>query len=123
MQNKLRPLIDDQLQKLLGEIDEDVADVILEHMQAQKSAKDLVDDLEGVSSPSLTGVRRLATFRDRVLDSGWPEWRGALGRKDHADVQPLGGDEATTLVTVLYRQLLFEGLAKGAGLDTGSMTV
>jgi hypothetical protein len=49
LQSKLLPLINNQLRQLLGEVDEDVAEVIMEHMKDQKSARDLVEELEGVS--------------------------------------------------------------------------
>lgn len=55
VQNKIKPFVHQKIKNFLGELDEDLADFVLEHLRDRKGANDLVDGLEPVSLPYLHG--------------------------------------------------------------------
>ncbi|KAK1927911.1 hypothetical protein DB88DRAFT_56444 [Papiliotrema laurentii] len=48
VRDKIRPLVRDKMKGLLGEVDEDLADFVLEHLKERKGAADLVEGIEPV---------------------------------------------------------------------------
>jgi hypothetical protein len=50
LNDKIRSFVHGQMRNLLGEVDEDLADFIFEHLREHKGPDNLFDDLEPVGS-------------------------------------------------------------------------
>ncbi|XAO23547.1 hypothetical protein I312_102326 [Cryptococcus bacillisporus CA1280] len=48
VQSKIKPFVQEKIKNFLGELDEDLADFVLEHLRDRKGADDLVDGLEPI---------------------------------------------------------------------------
>lgn len=84
------------MKDLLGEVDEDLADFVIEHLRDKKGPDDLVEGLEPVSR-SRCGLWQA---NDEVF-----------------------AEEASVFVNSLWRQLVFESAAFKVGVESGTMLV
>ena len=48
--DKFRPFVRDKMKDLLGEVDEDLADFVLEHLRDKKGAAEIIEGIEPVSA-------------------------------------------------------------------------
>ena len=56
IQDKIRPFVHGKMKALLGEVDEDLADFVLEHLRDRKGPEELTEGIEPVSCLSLFAV-------------------------------------------------------------------
>lgn len=96
LNDKLKPFVRNKMKALLGEVDDDLADFVIEHLRDHKGADELVDGLEPV---------RYAECEPAVA---YPQ---------------VFAEEAIVFVVALWRQVIFESTAYKNGYETGTVMV
>lgn len=102
MDRKLEPVIKRKMTEYLGELeDDDLVMFVVEHLKDKKGPQKLVEGLEPVSTPLRVGNRRLF--------HSYPYHHQVLV------------EEAEEFVISLWRQITFESMSYGEGLDSGRL--
>lgn len=96
MEQKIKPFVRNKMKDLLGEVDEDLADFVLEHLRDKKGPDELVDGLEPVSRAE-----------------------GVVARAN----KQVFAEESLRFVVSLWRQVVFESQAYKVHADTGDVLI
>ncbi|OCF31872.1 hypothetical protein I317_02949 [Kwoniella heveanensis CBS 569] len=74
VQNKIKPFVQNKITDFLGELDQDLADFVLEHIKDKKGADDLVDGLEPILAEDAESfviqLWRLLAFESAAYKAG-----------------------------------------------------